>query len=66
MCADTTIHKEEEEYPSDGKLDYSLDEYALPFDLSTFLLMVSSTTTKITKTMKFLYHIYIGTSSQTN
>jgi len=32
----------------------------------TFPLMVSSTTTKITKTMKFLYHIYIGTSSQTN
>ena len=29
----------------------------------TFPLMVSSTTTKITKTMKFLYHIYIGTSS---
>ena len=32
----------------------------------TFPLMVLSTTTKITKTMKFLYHIYIGTSSQTN
>jgi len=34
--------------------------------LCTFPLMVSSTTTKITKTMKFPYHIYIGTSSQTN
>jgi hypothetical protein len=33
---------------------------------TTFPLMVSSTNTKITKTMKFLYHIYIGTSSQTN
>ena len=32
----------------------------------TFPLMVSSTTTKITKTMKFPYHIYIGTSSETN
>ncbi len=32
----------------------------------TFPLMVSSTTTKITKTMEFPYHIYIGTSSQTN
>ncbi len=37
MCADTTVHKEEEEDPSDGKLDYdALDEYnALLSDLST-------------------------------
>jgi len=30
----------------------------------TFPLMVSSTTTKITKTMKFSYHIYVGTSRE--
>ena len=31
----------------------------------TFLLMVSSTTTTITKKMKCLYHIYVGTSRET-
>jgi len=33
MSADTTVH--EEEGPSDGKLDYAFDKYALPSDLST-------------------------------
>jgi hypothetical protein len=31
----------------------------------TFLLMESSPTTKIAKTMEILYHIYIGTSKET-
>jgi len=31
----------------------------------TYPLMVSSTTTKITKTMKFLYHIYVEISRDT-
>ena len=34
MCADTTVHKEEEEDPSDGELDYIHDEDALLSDLS--------------------------------
>ncbi len=33
MCADTTVHEEED--PSDGKSDYAFDKYALPSDLST-------------------------------
>jgi hypothetical protein len=33
-------------------------------DLFTFLLMVLSTTTKITKTMKSLYHINVGKSKE--
>jgi hypothetical protein len=33
MCADTTVHKEED--PSDGTSDYAFDQYALPSDLST-------------------------------
>ena len=33
MCADTTVHEEED--PSDGKSDYAFDQNALPSDLST-------------------------------
>jgi hypothetical protein len=33
MCADTTVHEEED--PSDGILDYAIDQNALPSDLST-------------------------------
>jgi hypothetical protein len=36
MCADTTVQEEEEEEdPSDGKLDYALDEDAILSDLSS-------------------------------
>jgi len=34
MCADTTVHKEEEEDPSDSESDYVHDEDALLSDLS--------------------------------
>jgi hypothetical protein len=33
MCADTAVHEEED--PSDGILDYAIDQNALPSDLST-------------------------------
>jgi hypothetical protein len=42
MCADTTFQEEEEKDPSDGKLGYAFDEFALLSDLSSGNSYISS------------------------